>query len=426
MVGLPITGSHIPSGAYIIAVASNGESATLSANATTTSSTTATINPVTPTNPANLTASTTLVSNASYRACSAPCMTTIALSNDDSSSSPFVDYTNDAIYVGDSNGDIYKFSGVFKGTPGLVSGWPLAASTGHQLTSPVYDPTSTDVFFGDSAGYLYSYSTGTTPALVAKSSQLAITGSKGIVDGPLIDSSAGSVYVFVGQDGNTVTNHNCDNATGCDGVFRFSTGFTSGTGTCSSSNGTSWTSGTSCGQESVFGVGTSTTTIYSGTPDNAYYSTGTGNLWTCAATGTPAPKLDYSPITSSGFSATVSIATNSVNPLAGAAATCSPVTEFDNGSDHIYLSVTAGGNQTSCSGACIYSFTISGTAAALSAGLGSAGGSSGIIIDNSAANGGSQIYFSYLSAATSSIKCPAPSSATAGGCAVQASQAALK
>jgi hypothetical protein len=109
------------------------------------------------------------------------------------------------------------------------------------------------------------------------------------------------------------------------------------------------------------------------------------------------------------------------------------VTEILNGStDYIYLSVTANGNQTACSGtgvagACLYSFVVtSSVPSSASKGISASGGASGIIIDNTGTGGGSQVYFSYLSAATGTIACPSPSSATSGGCAVQASQAALQ
>ena len=35
----------------------------------------------------------------------------------DSHSSPFVDYLNDTLYVGDNNGYLFKIGGVFNGTP---------------------------------------------------------------------------------------------------------------------------------------------------------------------------------------------------------------------------------------------------------------------------------------------------------------------
>ena len=374
-----------------------------------------------------------IVTAASYRTCAAPCMTLLPLNYDDVRSSPFVDYTGDILYIGDSSGSLYKFTGVFKGTPAEVvtSPWPITVSA-NVLTSPVYDTSTANVFVADSGGFLYAYKAA-TGALIGKSSQLAATGSTGIVDAPIVDSSANTAYVFVGQDGNTSSGDKCASTAGCNGVYRFSTTAftTTGTGTCASSNGTSWTSGTNCGAESVFGAGSATTIIYDGSFDNAYYSSSgsSGNLWTCGATGTPVPKLVYSPM--STFSSPVAIASNAINPLASATATCSPVTEILNGTtDWMYLSVSASGNQSVCSGtttagACLYSFKVATIPTAASAGRHVSGGTSGIVIDNTGTGGGSQVYFTYLSAATPSITCPAPSNATSGGCAVQASQAAL-
>ena len=133
---------------------------------------------------------------AGYRSCTAPCMTTFALKANDTSSSPFIDYSDDIAYVGDASGNLYKFTGVFNGTPAEVvtSPWPIAAST-KALTSPVYDTSSTNIFFGDAGGFLYSYSTAGT--LKGKSSQLAATSSTGIVDAPIVDSTQKFAYVFV-------------------------------------------------------------------------------------------------------------------------------------------------------------------------------------------------------------------------------------
>jgi hypothetical protein len=55
------------------------------------------------------------VSPADYRACAAPCMTVMALGANNTNSSPFVDYSNDTLYVGDDSGRLHKFSGVFQG-----------------------------------------------------------------------------------------------------------------------------------------------------------------------------------------------------------------------------------------------------------------------------------------------------------------------
>lgn len=389
--------------------------------------------------------STNNVTPGSYLTCTAPCMTRLTFSGSakDTNSPPFYDYVADTMYVGDNSGKLHKFNPVFSGTPTEVTAtWPIAVST-NVLTGPVYDFGTTHIFVADSAGFLYSF----TPAgaAVMKSSQLAATGSKGIVDAPLVDSSAGFVYVFVGDDENTSTTTACDKATGCNGVFQFAAGnSTIGTGVCTPTSATAW-SGTNCGKESVFGIGLASTVIYDGSFDHIYFAgTGTtGNLWTCASNGNtaaPEPKLMQNPM--SAFVPTgdvIGIAGNTINPLTSAAATCSPVTEIFGSAggthDYIFLSVSANGNVTdggTCTGACLYNFVVStnGTtttvptaATGATAGLAATGGSSGIIMDNiSTTTGASQIYFSSLLNETCAGNGTTGNST--GGCAVQASQAA--
>jgi hypothetical protein len=381
------------------------------------------------------------VTPSNYSSCTAPCMTRLTFngSNNDTNSPPFYDYADDIIYVGDNKGSLHKFTGVFLGNPTEVTTtWPIAVST-NILTGPVYDAGTKHIFVADSGGYLYSYTT--AGAAVMQSSQLAVTGSKGIVDAPLVDSNAGEVYVFVGDDESTTTTggYNCENLTGCNGVFQFATSnSTSGTGVCKATSATTW-SGTNCGKESVFGIGATGIVIYDGSFDQFYYSgSGTsGNLWTCAAndsTGTPAPKLmqiNMSAFVTAGD--VVGTAANVINPLTSAGATCSPVTEiFGSGGttdDYIFLSVTANGSQSACTGACLYNFLVSTTGTSTSAptaataGLAVTGGSSGFIMDNvSTTTGASQIYFSSL--ANETCVGNGTTGNGTGGCAVQASQAA--
>jgi hypothetical protein len=382
------------------------------------------------------------VTPSNYPTCTAPCMTrlTFSGSTDDTNSPPFYDYAADIVYVGDNSGKLHKFTGVFSGTPAEVTvTWPITVSS-NVLTAPVYDSGTGHIFVADSGGFLYSYTT--AGAAVMKSSQLAATGSKGIVDAPMVDSSAGFVYVFVGDDENTSTTAYCDKATGCNGVFQFAAGdSTIGTGVCTPSSATAW-SGTNCGKESVFGVGIASTVIYGGSFDQIYFAgTGTtGNLWTCASngnSGTSEPKLMQNPM--SAFvppGDVIGIAGNVINPLTSAAATCSPVTEIfgtdGTTDDYIFLSVSANGtvgDGGTCTGACLYNFLVSsnGTSTtvptAATAGLAATGGSSGIIMDNiSTASGASQIYFSSLSNGTCTGN--GTTGSGTGGCAVQASQAA--
>src|ERR1019366_6069143 len=113
-------------------------------------------------------------SGSAYRSCtptaSAPCMFTIAFTNgkNDTLSAPFYDFaSDDALYVGDDNGYLHKFTGVFGvGSPSEVtSTWPvqLNATAGTKISSPVFELNSGNIFVGDSTGVLYSVAaSGTT------------------------------------------------------------------------------------------------------------------------------------------------------------------------------------------------------------------------------------------------------------------------
>jgi hypothetical protein len=383
----------------------------------------------------------------------------------------------------------------------------------------------------DSGGFLYSYNA-SSGAAGGKSSPLALTGSTGIVDGPLVDSNTGYVYVAVGNDNNTSANDGvytydtgCVNNIGCDGIFQFKISGTGGfnstqgnTNPCYITSQTTW-HGSNCGKEAILGQGATTYTLYNGAFDNAYYSGAgtTGNLWGCGAGSAVSGKrrLDsvaMNQFTSMGSYVVLQAMYVLLGPGAGglitsAAAGCSPVTENygagGGGTDYIFLAVTANGNLSTsptCAGACVYNFAVSSSTAsttlyspisqfcstcsgniyvysstgfavgksiqidseeytinsitasspapytwnvtqnsntqtfnhtagapvtvvstaAITAGLGAPGGTSGMIIDNtSSSTGASQVYFGTLSSGTCAT------STGTGGCAVQASQSGL-
>jgi hypothetical protein len=370
----------------------------------------------------------TLSTNSSYPTCTAPCMVTLTLKGTgtraDTISSPFYDYAHDALYVGDASGGLHKFTPVFNGTPAEV-GSPWVALSSTALSSPVYDTTTGNVFVGDGTGYLYSVNS--SSGTFVKSVQLAA--APGIVDGPLVDSTNKQLWVFASVDmnGSTSGTKACDSTT-CNGVIQLPTTFAA----------------TTEFTEAVVGVGT-TNTIYVGALDNLYWtsSDGTGNLYVNASNGTNDPKLMEIPITStvmeqggskcqSGYAnppncSNEVCATNIDNPLTTGVAGPSPVTEIYNGStDRIFASVTASGSQTTCTGACIYSWnttTALASGAASADGLAATGGTSGVIIDNTSSTvGASQVYYSTLGSGS----CTTSGTVTSGGCAVQASQSALQ
>lgn len=380
------------------------------------------------------------VTPASYRACSAPCMTRITFgdSHNDTNSAPFYDYIHDVLYVGDNSGVLHKFQNVFiSGTPGEVTTapWPVTVSTqtAPTLTSAVYDSTSTLVLVGDASGYLYSVSSSGT---VVKSYQMAV--SPGIVDGPLVDSAAEQVYVFVGNDvngSNSSSPCGSGSSQSCSGVFQLPIPFTATTNL----------------SESVIGVSATTNSMYIGAFDNIYYSSSeppTGSLYACGYNVSGEPRLAEVPI-SSGAIAKPTFGFGSANQFnlthgtaydaeviatfTSAAATCSPTIEFDDaGTDRIFLSVTGSANYshgTSCTGACLYSFTVTTAISSANPNVGASlavtGGTSGVIIDNAATStGAAQVYFSPL--ANEACAGNGTTGNGTGGCAVQASQAALQ
>jgi len=345
------------------------------------------------------------VSAASYRNCTAPCMTTLATEGLDGNSSPFYDYVNDAIYVGNSSGALYKLTGVFNGTPAAASSpWPVTVA-GSGLSSPVLDAVSGLVMVGSLNGHFYSVNS-STGAVAGTSSQLDAL--NGIYDAPLVDSSAAMVYAFAGYDGNSGCSDGLGH-TGCSGVFQFPVGFSSGAGT-----------------ETQVGLGY--LPLFSGAFDNAYYtsnsSSPTGNLYVCGQTDTNAQQtLNQIPI-----AANVMGAQTAGSYLVGNGADCSPVTEFYNTSvstDYLFLSSEAAYQGCTQNAGCLFGFNVtSGTAPDNAEFDTQAGGTSGIVVDNSVGSGtmagASQVYFTTLS---NTGTC-----ATSGGtglCGVQDSQTSL-
>jgi len=344
---------------------------------------------------------------ASYRNCTAPCMTTLFLSGVDGNSSPFYDYVNDAIYVGSSGGVLYKFTGVFNGTPAAASSpWPVTVAAGTGLSSPVLDAVSGLITVGSLNGHLYSVNS-STGAVAGTSSQLDAL--NGIYDAPLVDSSAAMVYAFAGYDGNGSCSDGLGH-TGCSGVFQFPVTFSSGAGT-------------------EVQVGLGYLPLFSGAFDNAYYnssnaSSPTGNLYVCGQTDTNAQQtLNQIPIAANVMGAQ----TASSYPV-GNGTDCSPVTEFYNTSaatDYVFLSSEAAYQGCTQNAGCLFGFNVTSGAAPDNAEFDTqAGGTSGIVVDNSVGSGtlagASQIYFTTLS---NTGTC-----ATSGGtglCGVQDSQTSL-
>lgn len=447
-VGLGISGTGIPAGDTIATVTS-------STAGTLTTQATATDGPETLTISSSLTelvllkigggggtavsspVSPTAVTNANYRSCTGPCYTTLTLDNNptDTNSAPFYVYPGsggspDTLYVGDDDGNVHMFTNVFlTGTPAEVTtNWPVTASTEATpgLDSPIYDSVSGDIFVGDASGYLHQFAPpSTTAATVYTSGHLAYN-TGGLVDPPVIDDTSGTdlVYQFVGYSDYT------DRPTYMN-VFATS-------GTLSIAGGTSFGTGVYFpnGIEYTKRPASTSTVMHAGTFDNLYFTSGgtAGNIYTCAdgiLYQVPVAGI----ITAIGTNgATPDGTVNMFSIPTGAATPCSPVTEFYNSTtstDYLFMSVDAdaiASGTSTCTGACVLNYIApaSGTTGTPTAGLSATGGTSGIIIDNSGAGGGSEIYFTSLgSESCNGVSGTGSTGNGTGSCAVQATQSGL-
>ncbi len=362
--------------------------------------------------------------------CPAPCMTvtTISGSVGDAYSSPFYDYrSDDAMYVGDNDGHLYKITGVFNGTIApAVTQLTLTGST-YDVGSPVYDPTSGCVFVGDSEGYLYSVASG-AGGTVCSGGTFADYGhsrnlgngaaNEGIFDAPLVDSTSENVYAFVTGSaaiGNCVAGDNC--------VVQF------GAGTISSGSTTAAPTHTA-----AIGTGGASYNLYDGIFDNVYFSSSapSGNLYAIGNTGVTTGGILYQiPITAGALGTPLNaLGGSNVLTVSGAY----PVAVSSHrvlrqwyervhrqrdgrpraGTDYLFFSVNQGtGTGTGCKptagNGCIRSYnistpgsvTLSGFENYATPGTNGCWATGGIVIDNAATNltGAPQIYFVALNGA---------------------------
>lgn len=354
---------------------------------------------------------TTLTAGTAWSTCPAAnsCVVNIAFGTgtQDTNSSPFYDFAADNLYVGDDKGNVHKFTGVFNGTPVEAGApWPVAVGNKNVVNSPVFDSATSKVFVGDSGGNLYSIS---STGVVITSNRVAFR--SGFVDGPIVDSSAATVYAFGSADTNAAGTHAA--------VWQFSTGFAAG------ASGNKIQLGT--------GVAAAGNKFFDGSFDNIYFTSAnsaspTGNLYVCGNPGGNAT-LYRIPITANVMGAPSLMAA----AMSTASTTCSPVTEILNGStDWIFVSVQSSRNTASpisCpapAGGCIMSFNVTAgtTPTATSARAAASGGTSGIVVDNvSASAQASSLYFTYLSNSAIGATC---NGVTGVGCAVKLTQSGLQ
>jgi hypothetical protein len=350
--------------------------------------------------PYNLSTST---APASYRVCTAPCRTSITFSGSNTNvdiSSPFYDYANDVIYVGDNGGVLHKFTGVFNGTPAEVtSGWPITVASGSILTGPVFDYSSKNIFVGDSNGYLYyvretgstkgTCGTGSPPCLGTPNLDVSNGSGRKLVDPPMVDSTTGRVFAF----------------TSCSGT----------TGTCG--DGTNRPAQAVQADTSLANVvrvdiglsnSSDTFNVRAGDFDDPYYTNGTGHMYVCGNPYQSDTRKLYQLTVTSGVLQNPAHA-NTITLSDTTASECSPATEIYNTStstDWIFVSVpntVSYGNCTTAGTGCIRSFNVTTASNWPSVAVGSLAvnsGTSGIIVDSNQSTSGlttPNVYFSDLS-----------------------------
>jgi hypothetical protein len=380
----------------------------------------------------------TAVANSAYPACTAPCMTTLVFPTDgsyvdseDLLSSPFYDYLHDTLYAGDSNGYLHQFTNVFLGTAAVppaetMSGtvWPCVVSNAYPLSSPVYDQGSGNIFIPSTFGTVKQLPAAAgcpnPTANIIKTAQVAVASPAAHLDGVLLDSTRGQIYLAVSDSAALSPEAGGDTA-----VYTFPVNFASG----------------SIGTQTILSNDGPGTFIYSGAFDNQWFLGNAGHMYVCgpaAGASNNIPTLYQIAVSTTGVLGTVSTGPALASSTTGPPL-CSPVTEFFNssqtgsgihsaGTDWIFLSVTNYGvtaSPVSCAAntGCLVSFDVTSgvmsSSTLTAATRNEAGGTSGIIVDGSSAStGASQVYFTPLT----SMVC---GTSGTGGCAIQASQSGL-
>jgi hypothetical protein len=297
--------------------------------------------------------------------------------NQGSTNSVFVDYAHDTAYAttNGTNGTMYKVSGVFLGTPALVTtgGWPITL-TGIAASTPVYDSVSQRVFFKASSGTVYYVSDNQTSASLSGATWAFTTGDSN-AHPVIVDSTNQRVYAYTSGGASALVGQATTN---------LESPVTAVVGT---------------------GLGANRTTKM---PDfsNAYYSGTTTGAYLYIA-GNDSADSDHPPaLYKIGFNSSwVMNSTATSGPLALATNTAtvdsSPVTDFYNsatGNEYLFVGVSNACEATGTTGGCVRSLNVtngawpSGTVNNVV--LAATGGASGITVDNDSSDSqASSVYY---------------------------------
>jgi hypothetical protein len=292
----------------------------------------------------------------------------------DTISSPWIDYGSDIVYVGANDGKVYKITGVFKGVPTLVSGsgWPVTVATNTVLTSPVLDSGRGMLMVGSLNGNLYQINTTTaTPTL---STVPVGTGlSKGIAAAPIVDVTNGTTFVVTADNGTSAVLEEVDTGTlNVLAIARIGRG--------------------------ASGAGGTAVTLYEPAFDNNYYNNpSTGLIHLCGTKSTDTSPWQYAFGFTGRFLKTIATVAQALPtiPVASTAARCTGWTEFFNptlGTDFFFFGLTEDCTATGTAGGCVAEITGTNTTPTT---VTVNGGPSEIVVDNySSAAQASSIYLS--------------------------------
>jgi len=303
-------------------------------------------------------------------------------------SSPFVDYSGDAAYVGTDNGKLTRIKNVFSGTPSVD--WSLqlthAGTNATILTGPVFDASLGKVFVCDDKGFLYAASSaGSQLGFLDVSSAGAASGA--FLDPPLLDSTNHTIFVFAGGDGTSAVAVQVNDS--LTELARIRVGQAAGNLLHAGTFDDRYIRlGPASGFLYVVGKESATNGFANNNNKPALYRIGfVTNTLNCLAPGSACTVL----------TGALEISNNN-----GAA---SPLTELKNGTtDRLFVGVTLGSNNVGLcpfNAGCVENFDITllmPTTTAAPA-VSEAGGTSGIVVDNvSTAPEASSIYFGPLTA----------------------------
>ena len=366
------------------------------------------------------------------------CMSSIPFSGgfNDTGSSPFYNYSNDTLYVGDDRSRMHKFTGVFNDNSApteVTTGWPIPVNALQHLTSPVFDSGSGNIFVGSAGRLFFIREVGSTkgtctPMPCLDTTNVQVGNGGGISDSPIVDGSTGMVFAVNGTDS-------------------------------SANHGTIVQAPTDLSSSVSFAIGGTVAggDIDSGAFDNTYLTSSipniAGHMYVC---GKDPANARRPAIYQLSFAAATAVLTSVGTPLTGLATAdgigCSPVTEFDNpngggtGVERDWIFFSFGNNANSvrpmvgpCTTAnvgCLVSINVTGSPSWPPVSVGStaslpahnAGSASGIVVDNvSTSAQASSIYFSLAANSTGAGPGVPSCNTTAGvGCAVKLTQSGLQ